>query len=85
MYQLPLRYVANHASVDGTSASHRIRIRDDDEWWLLQERDLHVELLWNPLRRNMAVVRPNNVLDVQPGFCGPGAHLMKKILNCTLS
>lgn len=73
--RLPLWYVADNTPVDGASSSNRIRICDDDEWRLLQERDLHMELLWNTLRGNMTVVGPNYVLDVQSSLRGPGSNL----------
>ena len=53
------------APVHGTLGGHRIRITDDDEWRLFQKGDLHVELFRHSLRWNVAVARPNDVLDIQ--------------------
>ena len=69
------------APVHGTLGGHRVRITDDDEWRLLQKGDLHVELIRDSLRRNVAVSGPDDVLDVEAVPSVPGAYLQHNRQN----
>ena len=73
---------ARDTAVHGTFGRDGVGLGDDDEGWLLEERDLDVELLGHALRGHVGVARPHDVLDVQARVRVPTSDLKesKRIL-----
>ena len=66
---------ADHSSVHVAPPRHGVQLGDDDEGRLLQEGDSHGELLRDTLGGHVAVVRPDNILDIQSSLSAPTTNL----------
>ena len=71
----PTVHPARHTTIHGALGRHRVRLRDNNEWGLLEEGDRHVELFGDALGRHMIVAGPDDVLDVQASPRVPRTNL----------